>query len=182
MYLGMGGDLGGLHFQKAKLGKSTDTARRKGGFVKADMGGFYGRVRCAMGLISPIHCLVGALSMSNTILRSVVERTREIGSLRALGFTPFKISMLFSLEGAFLGLIGSLAGVVVRSFIMFAVNSSQFTYVPGLIAQPVPLRIAFTPMADLVLMSILITASACIAWIASRRAANGNIAASLTHS
>lgn len=129
-----------------------------------------------------IVCLVGALSMSNTILRSVVERTREIGSLRALGFTPFKISMLFSLEGAFLGLIGSLAGVVVRSFIMFAVNSSQFTYVPGLIAQPVPLRIAFTPMADLVLMSILITVSACIAWIASRRAANGNIAASLTHS
>ena len=51
LHLSLNGNLRGLHFQKAKLGKSTDTPRRKGGFLKADRGGFYGRVRCAMGLI-----------------------------------------------------------------------------------------------------------------------------------
>jgi hypothetical protein len=55
MYLGMGGDLGGLHFQKANSSKSTDTARRKGGAERADRGGFFGRIRCAVGLILPTH-------------------------------------------------------------------------------------------------------------------------------
>jgi len=51
MHLGMSGDLGGLPCQMAKLSKSTDSGRRKGGVVMADWGEIFGRVRCPKRLI-----------------------------------------------------------------------------------------------------------------------------------
>ena len=57
--------------------------------------------------LSAFVCLVG---ITNTILMSVTERIREIGTLKCLGALDHFIVRLFLIENLFLGLLGSLTG------------------------------------------------------------------------
>ncbi len=59
--------------------------------------------------LSAIVCLTG---ITNTILMSVTERVREIGTLKCLGALDRFIVRLFLVENLFLGLIGSITGTV----------------------------------------------------------------------
>jgi putative ABC transport system permease protein len=61
--------------------------------------------------ISTLALALGALGIANTMTMSVVERTREIGILRALGWRRSRIVRLILLEASMLGLGGGLAGV-----------------------------------------------------------------------
>jgi putative ABC transport system permease protein len=54
---------------------------------------------------------VGA-SIANTMLMSVFERVREIGTMRALGTKPRQVTQMFLLEGLVIGVIGALLGLV----------------------------------------------------------------------
>jgi len=64
-----------------------------------------------LNLFAMIALLVAAIGITNTLVTSVVERTREIGILRAVGATRNQILGLFLLEGAVIGLGGSLLGL-----------------------------------------------------------------------
>ena len=60
---------------------------------------------------SLVALLIGILSVANTMAMSVYERTREIGILRALGWSQRKVLLLIQLEAAALGLGGGLGGI-----------------------------------------------------------------------
>jgi len=60
--------------------------------------------------LSTIVCLTG---VTNTILMSVTERIREIGTLKCLGALDRFIVRLFLVENLFLGILGSLSGTIV---------------------------------------------------------------------
>jgi putative ABC transport system permease protein len=62
--------------------------------------------------IAAISLLVGAVGIITTLFTSVMERTREIGLLKALGFTNETILALFLAESGVIGLTGGLMGVV----------------------------------------------------------------------
>ncbi len=62
--------------------------------------------------ISSIAVLVGAVGIINTMLMSVMERTREFGVLKAMGWTETNIVKLVVLESLFLGIIGGILGIV----------------------------------------------------------------------
>jgi putative ABC transport system permease protein len=53
---------------------------------------------------------LGAFIITNIMMMVVLERTREIGLLKSMGFTPRQTLLLFCAEGAILGALGSLAG------------------------------------------------------------------------
>jgi len=61
--------------------------------------------------IAAISLLVGAIGIANTMFMSVVERTRQIGTLKALGTTNFEIMKLFVFESAMIGFMGGLIGI-----------------------------------------------------------------------
>ena len=61
--------------------------------------------------IAAISLLVGAIGIANTMFMSVMERTQEIGTLKALGTTNFEIVKMFVFESAMIGLIGGLIGI-----------------------------------------------------------------------
>lgn len=65
--------------------------------------------------IGAISLLVGAVGIMNTMYTSVVQRTREIGVMKAVGATKRQITVLFMIEsgiiGAIGGIIGALAGI-----------------------------------------------------------------------
>jgi len=61
-------------------------------------------------MIIMIMLVIAAIGIINTMLMAVLERTREIGMLMALGMKKREIMGLFILEGGFLGIFGSLLG------------------------------------------------------------------------
>jgi putative ABC transport system permease protein len=60
---------------------------------------------------SSIALIVGILGIVNTMAMSVFEQTREIGILRALGWTSWRVMLLIETEAAVLGLIGGVFGI-----------------------------------------------------------------------
>jgi putative ABC transport system permease protein len=64
---------------------------------------------------SSIALLIGIFGIANTMAMSVHERTREIGILRAMGWSRQQVLILILLEAAILGLGGGLLGVIFGS-------------------------------------------------------------------
>jgi putative ABC transport system permease protein len=62
-------------------------------------------------VVSLVSVLVGGLGVLNTMLMSVSERTREIGTLRAVGWSRVKVLRLILSEGTAISLAGGLCGL-----------------------------------------------------------------------
>lgn len=74
-----------------------------------------------MGGISFLAILVGGLGVMNTMLMSVLERTREIGVLRAVGWRRRAVMSLILREAVLLSLLGGLGGVLFALVITIAI-------------------------------------------------------------
>lgn len=68
-----------------------------------------------LGAIAGISLIVAGLGITNIMFVSVIERTREIGVLKALGFTNNNVLSIFLSESILTGLIGGLMGIIVGS-------------------------------------------------------------------
>ncbi len=74
-------------------------------------------LRSALTMASLLALLAGAFLVVNTMTISVVQRKRELGTLRALGATRRELISLLTLEGVLLGSIGSALGTVFAIFL-----------------------------------------------------------------
>jgi ABC-type lipoprotein release transport system permease subunit len=59
------------------------------------------------------------IGIGNTMLMSIMERTKEIGMLRSLGMTDKELAITYMLEAGFVGLIGSIAGIALGCLVNF---------------------------------------------------------------
>jgi putative ABC transport system permease protein len=66
----------------------------------------------ATGFIALVALLVAALGITNTMVMSVLERTHEIGVLKAVGARDWHIQLTFLVEGALIGAIGGALGLL----------------------------------------------------------------------
>ena len=130
--------------------------------------------------------LIGSIvlfTVGNTMTMAVVERTTEIGTLRAIGLRRGGIRRLFVAEGLLLGLIGALAGVVAALGLAWLVNHSGLTWTPPGQANPIPLTVRVWGEAALILGTAtgLVAVAGISAWWPARRAARKNIVEALRH-
>ena len=65
-----------------------------------------------MTCVAAVALLVSALGIANTMLMSVLERTREIGIMKAVGADNRQLQFVFLVEGALLGLLGAGLGLL----------------------------------------------------------------------
>ncbi len=65
-----------------------------------------------LGSVAAVSLVVAGVGIANTMYISVIERTREIGVLKALGFRPKQIMSLFLAEAAVTGMLGSIFGTL----------------------------------------------------------------------
>ncbi len=75
-----------------------------------------------LGGIGGISLLVAAIGVVNTMVMAILERTREIGVLRACGATRSTIRAMFTLEASTLGFLGGALGVAVGYGLTFIAN------------------------------------------------------------
>jgi len=64
-----------------------------------------------LGGVAAISLLVGAIGIANTMYTSVLERTKEIGVMKAIGARNSDIKWIFLIESGLLGLVGGIIGV-----------------------------------------------------------------------
>ncbi|HMF19934.1 MAG TPA: FtsX-like permease family protein, partial [Gemmataceae bacterium] len=66
----------------------------------------------AMTIVAAVALLVAALGIANTMLMSVLERTREVGIMKAVGAGNGHVQLIFLVEGAIIGLVGGTLGLL----------------------------------------------------------------------
>ena len=88
-----------------------------------------------MGIIAGIALIVGIISVVNTMMMSVMERTKELGVLKAIGFTNWELKGSILFESALLGFLGSIAGVILGTVgIIIIANMLNFMdYMPEML-------------------------------------------------
>ncbi|GAB2862843.1 ABC transporter permease [Pseudoduganella ginsengisoli] len=134
------------------------------------------------GFLGVIVLVIVLFAITNTLAMAVLERTREIGTLRAMGATPGEVMRVFTLEGMALGSGGALAGMALAGGV------ALFLLVAGVQMPPPPGRTDGYPLAVAVSIPMYAGAavtvallSACASWIVSRRAAHQSVVEALSH-
>lgn len=82
----------------------------------------YGYVQLVLGGIGAVSLLVAAIGITNTMMMSIYERTKEIGIMKVLGCDLRNIQMMFLMEAGFIGLIGGLVGLVFSFGVSLVIN------------------------------------------------------------
>ena len=65
-----------------------------------------------LGIIAAVSLLVGAVGIANTMFTSVLEKTKEIGIMKALGAKNSDILAIFLFNSGLVGLVGGLIGII----------------------------------------------------------------------
>lgn len=139
--------------------------------------------RSIFAFIAAIMAVIVLFTVVNTMSMSVMERTNEIGTLRALGVKQKEITYQFVLEGLVLGFIGSSVGVVFGSIVAQIVNHSGLEWLPAGQAEPVPLMVQTTGVAPMIFsiwLGLILMATAA-SWMPARKAAQLKIVDALGH-
>ncbi len=65
-----------------------------------------------LSAVATISIIVGMIGISNTMFMSVMERTKEVGVLKAIGSSSKEIIYIFTIEAGILGLLGGILGLL----------------------------------------------------------------------
>ncbi|MFT4311675.1 MAG: ABC transporter permease [Candidatus Woesearchaeota archaeon] len=79
--------------------------------IREQIGSFLLAINIVVISVALISLFVGALGVTNSLYTSVLQRTREIGTMKAIGAKNSQILKIFVLESAFFGLVGGLIGI-----------------------------------------------------------------------
>ena len=98
----------------------------------------YGYIQAVLGGIGAVSMLVAAISIANTMMMSIYERTKEIGVMKVLGCDIRNIQAMFLMEAGMIGFIGGVVGLIlsytISAVINFVVKSvgtdMQLSYIP----------------------------------------------------
>jgi putative ABC transport system permease protein len=133
-----------------------------------------------------IFALIGGIvlfTVSNTMNAAVVERTVEIGTLRAIGLRQSGIRRLFIAEGFIIGCVGAVAGTVLALVLSAVVNQLGLTWQPPGGSETLPLTLRVWGEAGMIVGTTLglIAIGALSAWWPAWRAAGLKIVDALRH-
>lgn len=122
---------------------------------------------------------IAGMSVFSTVLKSVNERVREIGTLRSMGYRRRHVTWLFTLEAALLAVTASALGLAVSLGLEALINGARISYKAGLAAQAIPLTVGLQPGAVLFAAGFLSAVAVAAAWAPARRASRLRIAEAL---
>lgn len=78
-----------------------------------------------LGGLGAISLFVAALGITNTMIMSISERTREIGVMKALGCYVHDVRAIFLMEAGFIGLLGGIVGIIISAAVSGGMNLLQ---------------------------------------------------------
>jgi putative ABC transport system permease protein len=159
--------------------KLTVQTWRDQAFFYHSVRGLYNRIFGALGLIIGV---IVVFVVTNAMAMAIIERTREIGTLRALGTLPSQLLRTLALEGMVLGGVGAITGA------LLALGVSLLLYVVPVTMPPPPgstrayaLNINIDPtLYACTVLAMVALAMLASAWIA-RKTVNLAVVDALAH-
>lgn len=151
-----------------------------------DLAVFYGQVKLLyigiFSFVGIVLVVIVILSAAIVMTMAVTERTREIGTLRAIGTRPSGIQKMFLAEGSVLAIAGCVAGALLALVVRAILNAS------GIILPPppgathgLPINVRLYPLAYAVGLFAMVGTMLVASWFPARRASRISIVDALTH-
>ena len=118
-----------------------------------------GYIQAVLGGIGAVSLFVAAIGITNTMMMSIYERTKEIGVMKVLGCDLRNIRSLFLMEAGFIGFIGGVIGLIL-SFILsviinkVAANANEYMATSGGISY-IPIWLVFLSLVFAVMVGMV---------------------------
>jgi putative ABC transport system permease protein len=139
-------------------------------------------ISLGMAFVAGVALVVAALGITNTMLMTVLERTHEIGVMKAVGARDIHIQLIFLVEGALIGLIGGGIGLLCGWLVSFPVDAFARSFIEKQTKTPFHETLfAFPPWLTLGVMGFAIAVTTLAAVYPARRAARVNPVTALRH-
>jgi lipoprotein-releasing system permease protein len=113
--------------------------------------------KIVMFIILTMIVLVGALNIISALVMVVIEKTRDVAILRAMGATKKSIMKIFMFQGLLVGIVGTLAGLMSGLFICHLLSKYKFIELP-----PDIYYITTLPVSVEILDVVLVTVAAIV--------------------
>ncbi|MEW6561869.1 MAG: FtsX-like permease family protein [Pseudomonadota bacterium] len=150
-----------------------------------ELSDFYNQVQdmfdMIFGFIFSIVLTVVVMSVANSMGMTVVERTREIGTLRAIGLKRGGVVRLFTAESLLLSLIGIVLGALLTFGVRYGINVAHISYTPPNSASAVPLLVDLDAARIGLTALMMLVVGTMAAYLPARRAARQAIIDALGH-
>lgn len=121
-------------------------------------------------VVSLVFVLLMLLGVANTMLMSVLERTREVGTMMAVGVTRQSVALLFLLEAVVLGTLGAVTGSVLSMALTTALGRKGLTFTPPSATMPIDIHPFFTTRFVLIIFVIAVVGAVVFALYPAVRA------------
>lgn len=129
------------------------------GFFEGTMGFLY----VMGGFFLILICTAVSLTIINSLTMGIIERTREIGTLRAIGFKQVHVKNVFIQESILISLIAIFIGTIASSIIAALVNRSDIMFEPP----GTPNKIQFTLLWNITISIFVSILLMSVAWVSS---------------
>jgi putative ABC transport system permease protein len=150
-----------------------------------ELSDFYNQVHnmfdMIFAFIFSIVLTVVVMSVANSMGMNVVERTREIGTLRAIGLRRGGVMKLFAVESLLLTLSGCVAGLLLALGVRYGINVADISYTPPNSSSPVPLLVDMDVSRSVFTFVLMIVVGTLAACLPAHRAAKQAIIDALGH-
>jgi putative ABC transport system permease protein len=156
--------------ERAVAGRPDLVVRSRSEYLDAELRGADLILRVLYGLLG-FAVVIGILGVVNTLALSVLERTREIGLLRALGLTRGQLRTVIRVESALIALVGGVLGV--GGGYLLGAMLQRAALRTGLLDAAVPVGHRLGALAGLAMLGVV-----AAAWPA-RRAARTDVLAAI---
>lgn len=91
-----------------------------------------------LGAIAAVSLIVGSVGIANTMFTSVMEKTKEIGTMKSIGATNKDVLMIFIFNSGMVGFVGGIIGIILSMMVTYAIGpllglSTSITIAPYLV-------------------------------------------------
>jgi len=139
-----------LGYEAYSLTDALESMKKTSGLIQAILGG-----------IGAVSLFVAAIGITNTMVMSIYERTKEIGVMKVIGAQLKDIKRLFLFEAAMIGLIGGIFGIAISygismiiNTVLAGMNGDTGYYGPALLSD-IPLWLSLAGMSFSTLIGLI---------------------------
>ncbi len=115
--------------------------------------------KTTMFVILALIVVVASFNIASTLIMMVMEKTRDIGILKAIGATTRSIYFIFTLEGLLIGTIGTLLGTGLGFLLTFLLKTYKFIKLPKEIyyLDTLPVKMQYADSVIIIICAIIIS-------------------------
>lgn len=114
-------------------------------------------------LLLSLIVIVACLNIASTLIMTVLEKTKDIGILKAIGASNVNVMTIFAIEGAMIGILGTALGTGVGVAVCWSLKTYNFIKLPVIYyIDKLPVNINIHDISMIVILSMVITLIATI--------------------